>query len=68
MVDRVCNNFFEGNREYYVESEYDQDGVLGYEPPPLVEVWLSEQEKHDCFDSLAKQRRLIERRQKLQSC
>ena len=42
-------------------------GVLVYEPPPLDEVWLSEPEKWDRLNSLARQRRLTERRQKLES-
>ena len=51
-----------------IEEEYNQDEVLVYEPSPLDEVWLSEPEKQDCSDSLARQQRLTERRQKLQSC
>ena len=66
-VDKICDSLFDGNRECYVEEEYDQDGVLVYEPPPLDEVWLSEPEKQDCLGSLARQRRLTERRQKLES-
>ena len=67
-VDRICDNLFEGNRECYAEEEYNQDGVLVYEPSPLDEMWVPEPEKRDQLDSLARQRRLTERRQNLKSC
>ena len=35
-----------------VEEEYDQDGVIVYDPPPLNEVWLSEPEKQECLNLL----------------
>ena len=43
-LDRICQRLFDGDRENYVEEEFDNDGVLIYEPPPLDEVWLSEPE------------------------
>ena len=52
-VDKICDSLFDGNHECYVEEEYDQDGVLVYDPPPLDEVWLSGPEKRDRLDSLA---------------
>jgi len=46
-LDRICEELFAGNKERYVEEEYDRDGILVYEPPPLDEVWLSEPERRD---------------------
>ena len=37
-VDRIFETLFEGNCECYVEEEYNQAGVLVYEPPLLDEV------------------------------
>ena len=54
-------------RENYVEEEYDDDGVLIYEPPPLDEVWLSEPERRDRQDALRRQRRITRRREELKS-
>ena len=50
-MDKICQKLFDGERENYVEEEYDSDGVLIYEPPPLDEVWLSEPERRDCQDA-----------------
>ena len=46
-LDRICEELFARNKERYVEEEYDRDGILIYEPPPLDEVWLSEPERRD---------------------
>ena len=51
-LDRICEELFAGNKELYVEEEYDRNGVLVYEPPPLDEVWLSEPERRDRQDAL----------------
>ena len=40
-IDQSCETLLEGNRECYVKEEYNQYGVLNYEPPPLDKVWLS---------------------------
>jgi hypothetical protein len=37
-IDRICESLFAGNRECFVVEEYDIDGALIYEPPPLDEV------------------------------
>ena len=36
--DTICETLFEGCRECYVEEEFDESGILVYEPPPLDEV------------------------------
>ena len=46
-LDRICQRLFDGDRENYVEEEFDDDGVLIYEPPPLDKVWLTEPERRD---------------------
>ena len=56
LVDRICNELFEYNRDVYAEDEFDSDGNLVYHPPPLDEVWLNESERRDCRDRLRCQR------------
>ena len=58
---------FDSERENYVQEEYDSDGVLVYEPPPLDEVWLTEPERRDCQDALRRQRQITKRREVLRS-
>jgi hypothetical protein len=43
-LDKICKELFVNSRDCYAEEEYDEDGMLIYEPPPLDEVWLSEPE------------------------
>ena len=66
-MDKICQKLFDSERENYVEEEYDSDGVLIYEPPPLDEVWLSEPERRDCQDALWRQRQITRRREELRS-
>ena len=54
-------------RENYVEEEYDDNGVLIYEPPPLDKIWFSEPERCDHQDSLRRQRRITRQREELKS-
>ena len=51
-LDKICQRLFDGDRENYVEEEFDDDWVLIHEPPPLGEVWLSEPERRDRKDAL----------------
>eukprot|EP00804_Cyclotella_cryptica_P022545 CCRYP_009449-RA/>CCRYP_009449-RA protein AED:0.37 eAED:-0.02 QI:0/0/0/1/0/0/2/0/345 len=44
LVDRICNELFEYNRDVYAEDEFDSVSNLVYRPPPLDEVWLDESE------------------------
>ena len=39
-LDKICDSLFADSREYYVEDEFDDDGMLIYWPLPLDEVWL----------------------------
>jgi hypothetical protein len=47
LVDTICNNLFDYNRDVYAEDEFDSSGNLVYHPPPLDEVWLDESERRD---------------------
>jgi hypothetical protein len=40
VVNSICYGLFNRNCELYVEDEFDSDGVLIYNPPPLYEVWI----------------------------
>ena len=63
-IDKTCEKLFDGNKECYLEEEFDERGILVYEPPPLDEVWLSEGERRDRDIALDRQRRITERAQK----
>ena len=56
VVDAICKDIFENSRDWYVEPEYNEDGVLVYEPPPLDKVWLSEPEQRERKERLRRQR------------
>ena len=45
VVDAISNLLWDNNRELYAEQEFDEEGNLIYQPPPLDEVWLSEPER-----------------------
>eukprot|EP00804_Cyclotella_cryptica_P031100 CCRYP_011717-RC/>CCRYP_011717-RC protein AED:0.72 eAED:0.31 QI:0/-1/0/1/-1/0/1/0/345 len=64
LMDRICNELFEYNRDIYAEDECDSDGNLVYRPPPLDEVWLDESERRDRRDRLRRQRELTEERER----
>ena len=51
-IDNIYTSLFAGSCECCVKEEYNQSGVLVYEPLLLYEVWLSEPEKHDQLDVL----------------
>ncbi len=34
LVDRICNELFEYNRDVYAEDEFDSVGNPVYRPPP----------------------------------
>ena len=47
VVDGICNDLFEWNRDSYAKDEYDDNGKLIYWPPPLDNVWLDEQGRRE---------------------
>jgi hypothetical protein len=42
VVESICQDLFQLNRELYAEEELDEAGNLIYQPPALHEVWLDE--------------------------
>ena len=64
LVDTICNNLFEYNRDVYAEEEFDSSGNLIYHPPPLDEVWLDEPERRDRRERLRHQRAITEERER----
>ena len=63
VIDAICNTLWDNNREQYAEEEYDEDGMLVYQPPPLDEVWLSEPERRDRKERIRGQQRRHRRQQ-----
>jgi hypothetical protein len=53
VTDAITESLWDNSREYFGEDEFDEDWILVYEPPPLDDVWLNEEERRD-----AKERRL----------
>ena len=53
VVESICNELFQCNRELYAEDELDEAGNIIYRPPPLHEIWLDEagrrQGREDCI-------------------
>jgi hypothetical protein len=53
VVESICQDLFQLNRELYSEEELDKAGNLTNQPPPLHEVWLDEaggqQGNEDCI-------------------
>ena len=53
IVEFICQDLFQLNRELYAEEELDEAGNLIYQPSPLCEVWLDEagqqQGNEDCI-------------------
>ncbi len=42
VVESICNELFQLNRELFAEEELNEAGNIIYQPPPLHEVWLDE--------------------------
>ena len=61
VIDAICNDLFEFNRDWYAEEEYDEDKLV-YRPPPLDDVWLDEQGRRNRKQELDYQRRRREDR------
>jgi hypothetical protein len=53
VIESICNELFQLNRELFAEEELDEAGNIIYQPPPLHEVWLDEagrrQGNEDCI-------------------
>ena len=61
VIDAICNDLFEFNRDWYAKEEYDEDNLV-YQPPPLKDVWLDEQGRRNRKQELDCQRRRSEDR------
>ncbi len=57
MIDGICNDLFECSRYWYAEEEYDDNGKLIYQPPPLDDAWLDECGHRERKAELDQQRR-----------
>ncbi len=42
VIESICQDLFQLNRELYAEEELGKAGNIIYQPPPLYEVWLDE--------------------------
>jgi hypothetical protein len=47
LYDAICDLLWINSRELFADDEFDADGVLVYQPPPLDKVWLTEPEQRD---------------------
>ena len=55
--DRICSTLYDESRDWYLEPEdFDDDGDLVYEPPPLDEVYLNEEERRERKERLHQHR------------
>jgi hypothetical protein len=64
LVDTICNNLFDFNRDVYAKDEFDSSGNIVYHPPPLDEVWLDESEQRDHRVQLHCQKEITEERER----
>ena len=51
VVDEICNNLCEFDRDVYAEDEFDVQRNLVYPTPPLDEVQFDESERRDQRDA-----------------
>ncbi len=56
LVDAMCEEPFTTSCELYATDEYDAEDNLVYCPPPLDEVWLDDEGRHQSRDELRRQR------------
>ncbi len=42
VIESICQDLFQLNRELYAKEELEKAGNIIYQPPPLHEVWLDE--------------------------
>jgi hypothetical protein len=66
-TNAICDMLWENNREVYAEDEFDSEGELIYEVPPLHDVWNDDEDAvRDRKERLRSQRRRRERQLKRQ--
>ena len=67
VTDTILELLWDRGKESYGEEEYDEDGLLVYQPPPLNEVWLDEEDRRERKTRLRHQRnRTFEREKKIE--
>jgi hypothetical protein len=63
VIESICQDLFQLNRELYAEEELNEAGNIIYQPPPLHEVWLDEagrqQGNEDCIRQCCRNNDLI---------
>jgi hypothetical protein len=64
LVDTICNNLFDCNRDVYAEGEFDSLGNIVYHPPPLDNNWLDESKQRDRRVQLHCQKEITEERER----
>ena len=55
IIDAICNDLFEINRNWYAGEEINDNHSI-YQPPPLDDVWLDESGRHERKDYLVEQK------------
>ncbi len=48
VIESICQDLFQLNRELYAEEKLDKAGKIIYHQPPLHEVWLYEAGHQQC--------------------
>ena len=56
LVYAMCEELFNTSCEVYATDKYDAEDYLVYRPPPLDEVWLDYEGRHQSRDDLCRQR------------
>ena len=67
LNNAICDILWQTDREIYAEDEFDADGELVYTPPPLDDVWLSEDDRGERKVRLRRQRIRQEKQIKTQN-
>ena len=47
VIAAITDMLWDNNRELYALDKFDDDGLLVYQPPPLYDVWLDEEERRE---------------------
>ena len=55
VLNAICNDLFELNKDWYYEDEHDDNGKFIYQPPPLEDNWIDEQGRCNCRNALYNQ-------------
>ena len=64
LIDLICNDLFESNRDRFIDDENDSDGEIIYSTPPLDDMWIDEPTQRTKRDNLRRQRQITEERER----